>query len=981
MKKLYIAFLLSLGCASTAWAQWSPVSSPSSSRRTEISSKKHYSLDIEQLRMQLKDVAKMGKGSRGTIISVPTLHGGIERFQVYSLPVLEEALAEQYQLGSYSGVGIDDPTKTIRFSVAPNDFQSMIMKGNELEFIEPQSKDKKVYAVFPKSPKSASKTERFECKTHGSFGDGTKNRLSTTKTTAFDSKTQSTLSNDRNFRNYRLAISVNGEYTALFNGVAGALAQINATMTRVNGVFERDFAIHMTVQNFPQLIFTNPATDPYSNLSNGNAPDAWNLELQQTLTNTIGNGAYDIGHFFGHRGGGGFAGDVGNVCRNPVNINDGTSKGAAITSPLIDDQPYGDTFDIDFVAHEMGHQFGAWHTFSHEIHRGSVAHMEPGSGSTIMGYAGITNSDVQDHSDAYFHAISIDQVQNYVSSQTCGALTPITNTPPQVAALPTKTIPKGTAFALTATASDAEGNPLTYTWEQFDATPTPVTDVTVNNTRGPKFRSIQGTGNPTRYFPKQDLVLKGILESRSDWESVSNVARDMNFRVTVRDNNPNAFQQQTNFANQKITVGSDGPFTVDTKFVYTNNPTKIVWTVANTTAAPYNVANVKIDYSLDNGTSWITALASTPNTGSANFSFQNISVNQPLHVRASAIDNVFYAVSLATSKIMQVCNGTPPETVSASEITNNSARISWVEVQNATYTLNYRKSGSSNWTAVPNISSLTYTISGLDEGTLYEYQVNTVCSGSPGSFSPVQLFRTVGLRYCSISSANYQDEFISQVQVISEDGSSVMINNSAGSNYTDYSNDLTKEIKLIKGSTSNTISVSKQWTGGIYKEGITVWIDFNRNGIFEVGEMIMNTNPSTITPEKVTFAVPTSAYADGKATKMRVVLRYNANQADPCQNFNDGEVEDYNVVINNSLSVDDTALENGIRVFPNPASEMLFVAGLKSERKYQIYTMTGQLVTQGKTNREIKINNLPKGVYVLVVDNDQQKIQTKFIKK
>ena len=196
-------------------------------RRAEVTSKKHYSLDIDQLRAQLKGTSKMGKGTRGTVITIPTLNGSVERFQVYSLPVMDTALEEKYQLGSYSGVGIDDPMKTIRFSIAPNDFQSMIMKDGNFEFIEPQSKDKKVYAVFPKSPKGLAKGQSFECKTHGAYGEGSKSKLSTSKTTAFDSKTESTLASDRKFRNYRLAISVNGEYTALFNGVAGALAQIN----------------------------------------------------------------------------------------------------------------------------------------------------------------------------------------------------------------------------------------------------------------------------------------------------------------------------------------------------------------------------------------------------------------------------------------------------------------------------------------------------------------------------------------------------------------------------------------------------------------------------------------------------------------------------------------------------------------------------------------------------------------------------------
>ena len=161
MKKLYFTFLLAAGFASNLSAQWAPVGASSMGRRLEVTPKKHYSLDIDQLRSQLKGASKMGKGARGTVISVPTLNGGVERFQVFSLPVMDAALEEKYQLGSYSGIGIDDPSKSIRFSIAPNDFQSMIMKDGNFEFIEPQSKDNKVYAVFSEIAKRIGKRAIF----------------------------------------------------------------------------------------------------------------------------------------------------------------------------------------------------------------------------------------------------------------------------------------------------------------------------------------------------------------------------------------------------------------------------------------------------------------------------------------------------------------------------------------------------------------------------------------------------------------------------------------------------------------------------------------------------------------------------------------------------------------------------------------------------------------------------------------------------
>jgi hypothetical protein len=218
---------------------------------------------------------------------------------------------------------------------------------------------------------------------------------------------------DAKLRTFRLALSCTGEYTTYFGGTkANALAAMNNTMTRVNGVFEKDFAARMVlIANNDAVIYTNASTDPYSAAS---GMSNWNSQLQSTLTSVIGEANYDIGHLFGASGGGGNAGCIGCICTNG-------SKGSGYTSPA-DAIPSGDNFDIDYVAHEMGHQFGGNHTFSMN-NEGTGANMEPGSGSTIMGYAGITSQDVQPHSDAFFHAISIQQITNNIKAKTCSVNT------------------------------------------------------------------------------------------------------------------------------------------------------------------------------------------------------------------------------------------------------------------------------------------------------------------------------------------------------------------------------------------------------------------------------------------------------------------------------------------------------------------------------------------------------------------------------
>jgi hypothetical protein len=237
---------------------------------------------------------------------------------------------------------------------------------------------------------------------------------------------------------------------------------MNATMTRCNGVFERDLAVKLLIiANNNLVVYTDSASDPYSTVGAFGAPAAWNSQLQTTLTNVIGEANYDIGHLFGATGGGGSAGCIGCVCVD-------ATKGSGITSP-VDGIPQGDTFDIDYVSHEMGHQMGANHSFTHTAENNTV-NVEPGSGSTIMAYAGLGGAgiDMQQNSDDYFHFKSFSQIQSNFGGKTCPVSTnlAVLNPRPGVTVTPAFTIPVGTAFKLTGSGTGTAGEVLTYCWEQ-----------------------------------------------------------------------------------------------------------------------------------------------------------------------------------------------------------------------------------------------------------------------------------------------------------------------------------------------------------------------------------------------------------------------------------------------------------------------------------------------------------------------------------
>ena len=969
MKKIFTSLLSGL-ISTVALAQWSPTSMKGEKIRTTSNVTSYYSLDLNAMRSTLANAQETGKNAKPVEIKLPTLSGKIERFAVYSAPVVVKSLADRYQLGSYAGVGLDDPSAHVRFSVAPNDFQSMISRNGSYEFIEPQNTDKSVYGVHPKTNKSAA-DKAFICNTkETALSKKELDRLYQEGNKFTNNSSDFSKASDKKHRTMRLAMTTNGEYTTYFGGVAGALTQINATITRCNAVFEMDFGLHLILQDYPALIYTDPATDPYSTTLS-----SWNLSAQKAITAAVGEANYDIGHMFGASGGGGNAGCIGCVCISPTldgsGVPTGSGKGSGITSPL-DGIPMGDNFDIDYVAHEIGHQLGGNHTFSMRL-ESTGQNVEPGSGSTIMGYAGITGAtDVQAHSDAYFHINSIIQVQTNLTTKTCDIEVSTTNNPPVINALPDVTIPKGTAFVLTAEATDPENDPITYAWEQVDNATTATTIDTLGTlTNGPNFRSFNPTtNNPTRYFPKLATVLSGSLNSTTDWEAASTVARAMNFRVTVRDNNADVSQKQTANALQKVTVSANGPFKITSTKVYNNATGPLTWDVVGTSAAPFNAANVKIDYTLDNGVNWIVLSASTPNDGTEDFSFASLPTNTALKVRISAIGNVFYAIAPVTVSALVACDGTAPAGLTVSGITNASANVNWDPVASATYIVRYKKLTDATWTSVP-VSNNNYMIIELLEGTAYEVQVAAVCSGTTGAYSASANFTTTVPTYCTAGATNTSYEKISNVTF-----ADINKNSTATAGYEDF----TATVGNVSQGTTYAFSASFTGTSFAADE-VRVWIDFNNDKDFDdAGEAVLVT-PKKTSPWTGSIVIPADAPLG--VTRMRVRLNDTSSGSNttPCGTSNYGQVEDYSLSIG-VLATGENILANAVQVYPNPAADVLNVTKVSSNAVYAIYNLAGQLVAKGKVvNNQVQVSKLAKGVYMITVENDGQTSKVKFLKK
>ncbi len=655
MKQQYNIFLFIYFLASgfsgfsqekTLWAtvEKDAVSDKLLKRKSSVSNYKTFKLDLNRLKNQLNNISKNTYG-KDEIIEFPNTEGNLLKYTVKETSVLHPDLAVKFPtIKSYAGQGIEDRSSTIHFTLNSLGLYAMVLSSEKgTLYIDPYTKNRKNYMVYSK--KDVRRSSFFECLTKSE---------STKKTIKSNSKN----ANDLKLRTFRLALATTEEYSSFHVDAAGVgvgstrsdsinavMSAITVTMTRVNAVYERDVALTMQlVANNDQLLFleTDSGNDPYTN----NDGSAMLTQNQTTIDNVIGVANYDIGHVFS-TGGGGVA-----YLESPC----GPSKAGGVTGQS---SPIGDTFDIDYVAHEMGHQYGANHTFNGTAsncgggNRNDVTAVEPGSGSTIMAYAGIcAPQNVQGNSDSYFHYVSIQEMFDNITtgSSQCAVLTNFSTNlnVPIVTAGNDYTIPKSTPFILKGEGADADGDIITYCWEQID---NEVVEIEIppssTQTVGAVFRSISPTETANRYMPALPTVISGSISST--WEVVPSVSRTMNFELTVRDNVVG--EGQTASDNMAVTVNDvAGPFVITSQNVkgvsWTMGSTEtITWDVAGTDANNVNVSNVNILLSLDGGLTFPLMLASnTPNDGSEDIIVPN-SIMPNVRVMVEAIDNIFYAIN------------------------------------------------------------------------------------------------------------------------------------------------------------------------------------------------------------------------------------------------------------------------------------------------------------------------------------------------
>jgi hypothetical protein len=654
---LTIASLCLIGCGSVFAALWTPYAGrmPENINTVNFQQYRTYKVDETELKSVLTRLPK----AKEVLLDLPKPDGTFRKFRIAEATLIPEPLQKRYpSIKAFIGVATDDPNVTASLDITVYGFHAMVFDGENTALIDPvNNSETSLYTVHYKRHETRLLLPGH-CQTRN------ENPIDAEEMQLKSTASANAVVNGNMLRTYRLALACSHQYAEAVTGKIApskeeVLSKMTTTMNRVNGIYQREIAVVLQfVDNVDTLIFTTATGDPYAAADDARNAYALVDINQQTCDTLIGDANYDVGHVFS-KGGGGLA-QVGATCRQGL-------KAQAVTGS---ETPYGDAYDVDYVAHEIGHEFGADHTFNNSKSQFCAGQavaaraVEPGSGSTIMAYAGICSPDnLQTNSDFYFHGISVKQLVKYITTtgDGCAAKTPTGRKAPGIASFSANyTIPARTPFELTApVATDSNGvADVHYCWEQWDLGGFGLT-LSETSTGGPLFRSYTPVASPVRVFPNLKMVRVGLLSNaginNASGEKIPEVTRSLKFRVALRTQGSTTGSYHMPDDSVMLSVINTGEgFKVTSQntpgITYDGYSAQVVnWNVAGSDAAPINAKTVDIFISYDDGETWIKNLGTFPNTGVAVVSIPNPdTLVSSARIKVKGSGNVFF--SMNTSK-------------------------------------------------------------------------------------------------------------------------------------------------------------------------------------------------------------------------------------------------------------------------------------------------------------------------------------------
>jgi len=614
---------------------------------------KVYGFDYEGLRAVLAQAPReftSAANSKTFRITLPDANGNAETFAVFQTGMMEPALETRFPgIRTYAGVSVTHPGRSLRITTSLRGLRVMVLRPDMgVEYLEPYVWGQTEHYIMYNRADLPANENRLLARTW--MPDESVPPMD------YGDRPYVPAAEDRGpqlapveLKIYRYVVAATGEFTQDHGGTeeSGFAAVVEYT-NMISAIYERDMAMRLQlVPGSADVVYANPDTDPYQ----GTDVIGWMSQNPIIVSSLVGTANFDIGHVYARYMGGAAIGVAGGIT-----CTDGKARGCSAGNGFMD---YGDFF-VSVIGQEVGHQLSGGHTWNRcggGGGRAGLTAFEPGSGSTIMSYAGACGSDnIQFNTDLYFHSGSIEEIQFFFTESignTCGTFVATTNNAPTVTLsyVDNFFIPIGTPFELEGTASDPDGETVNYCWEEIDAGPETPLGEPIGNTA--TFRTILPVDHGQRYFPK----IQTVINNQTDMaEQLPSYSRDLTFRLTARDNRPEGGGVGWADVAFKATALA-GPFVVlepNTASVTWRQGTyvEVRWDVANSHKAPVSCSSVDVQLSTDGGFTYPITLASgTGNDGSQFVLVPNGVLSTKARVRVKAANNIFYDISNSNFRI------------------------------------------------------------------------------------------------------------------------------------------------------------------------------------------------------------------------------------------------------------------------------------------------------------------------------------------